>query len=193
MKRILQASTIAASALCALLAVSPALSADKPQVTAGQAREQLRKEVPATIADFKKADAGIEKFFAQSAGYVVFPRIGKVGLIVAGGDGIGEVYEKGKVVGTAVLSFGTIGLQAGAQEFREVIFFQDSAALERFKQNKFEFTANASAVIVKAGAAAASNYRDGVVVFTQSRGGAMFEAALGGQKFKFSPEAGGAK
>jgi lipid-binding SYLF domain-containing protein len=141
----------------------------------------------------KKADPGIDKFFAQSVGYVVFPKVGKVGVIVGGGHGVGEVFEKGVPVGTATLSFGTVGLQAGIQEFSEVIFFQNAAALDRFKQNKFEFSANASAVIVKAGASAAANYRDGVVVFTHSTGGAMVEAAAGGQKFKFTPDGAGKK
>ena len=38
----------------------------------------------------------------------------ELGHHLGGGDGVGEVYEKGKLVGTASITFGTIGLQAGA-------------------------------------------------------------------------------
>ena len=68
-------------------------------------------------------------------------------------------------------------LEVGAQEFSEIIFFHDLPALGRFKQNKFEFTANVSAVIIKAGASKGGNYRDGIAVLTQPRGGAMVELA----------------
>ena len=180
--------TLVAAFFCALLPLSPAQSAEKKKPTPADLRAQLSKDVPSAIAGYRKTDPGIERFFNQSAAYVVFPRIGKVGLIFAGGDGIGEVYEKGKLIGTASITFATVGLQAGAQEFSQVIFFQDGAALDRFKQNKFEFTANVSAVIVKAGASKGADYRNGVAVFTQPRGGAMVEAALGTQKFSFTAE-----
>jgi lipid-binding SYLF domain-containing protein len=97
------------------------------------------------------------------------------------------------VIGTASITLATVGLQAGAQEFSQVVFFENQAAIDRFKQNKFEFTANVSAVIVTAGASKGANYRDGAVVFTQSTGGAMAEAALGTQKFSFKAEGGPAK
>ena len=106
-------------------------------------------------------------------------------IIVGGGAGDGELFEKGEVVGTAHIGFGTVGLQAGGQEFSQIVFFKDPAALARFKQNKFEFAANASAVIVTAGASKGASYNNGVAVFTHSTRGAMAEAALGSQKFNF--------
>lgn len=189
MKRPTFVSLLVAASCCALPLAFPAQAADKKQPTPAELRAQLKKDVPNTIATYKKADPAIERFFKDSVGYVVFPRIGKVGLIIAGGDGIGEVYEKGTLVGTASITFGSVGLQAGAQEFSQIVFFKDAAALARFKENKFEFTANISAVIIKAGASAGADYRDGVAVFTKPTSGAMVEAALGTQKFKFSAEA----
>ncbi len=35
-----------------------------------------------------------------------------------------------------------------------------------------------------AGASADANYNDGVAIFTQAKGGLMYEASVGGQKFK---------
>ena len=184
---------LVAAFFCALLAVSPAQSQQKKKMSEAEVRAQLSKDVQETIASYKKTDPGLERFFKESAGYVVFSRIGKVGFIIGGGHGTGEVYEKGQLVGMAGITLGTLGLQVGAQEFSEIIFFSDSAGLDRFKQNRFEPTANVSAVIVKAGASKGANYRDGIAVFTQPTGGAMVEAAFGAQKFKFTPEAAPAK
>lgn len=176
------------AAVLAFAALPGTAFTQEKQLTPEEQRAQLRKDTPVTIASYRKADPGIARFFKNSAGYVVFPRVGKVGFIFGGGHGAGEVYEKGKLIGTATITLATVGLQIGAQEFSQIIFFENAAALGRFKQNKFEFTANVSAVIITAGASDAANYRDGVVVFTQPRGGAMAEAALGTQKFSFTPE-----
>src|SRR5262245_42372462 len=166
---------------CFLLPGAP--HAQQKDQTPAEQRAALKKDTQDTIASYRKTDPGIERFFKDSAGYAVFPRVGKIGFIFGGGHGAAEVYEKGKLIGTSTMTLVTVGLQAGAQEFSEIIFFENKAALDRFTQGKFEFTASVSAVIVTAGAAKAANYRDGVVVFAQSRGGAMAEAALGTQKF----------
>ena len=177
----------------ALLAFSPLHAVAQQKQTPAEKRAQLKTNVAAAIERYKKADPGIERFFKDSAGYAVFPNIDKAGFIVGGGHGDGEVYEKGKLIGTASVTIGTVGLQAGAQTFSQVVFFKDAAALARFKQNKFEFTANASAVAAKAGASTNADYRDGVAVFTRAEEGVMAEAAIGSQKFKYTPEGAAAK
>ena len=171
----------------ALLPYGAAQAADKKK-SPEELRAELKGGVQATIQAFRKTDPGIDRFFKESAGYVVFPTVGKLGFILAGGYGDGEVYEAGKLIGVASVSFGSVGLTAGAQEYSEIVFFQDKAAVERFKQNKFEFDAAASAVIWKSGAAKSANYRNGVVLFVHPKGGAMVEASVGGQKFSFKPE-----
>ena len=173
---------------CALLTVSPVPAADKDK-EAAEYRKQLHQDVLNTVARFKKVDPGMDRFFKQSVGYVVFARVGKVGFILGGGHGDGEVFEKGRVIGSASITLASVGLQIGLQEFSEIVFFKDQAALDRFKQNKFEFSANASAVIVTAGASKGADYSNGVAVFTHSTGGAMAEASLGTQKFSFKGEA----
>lgn len=181
------------AALTLALALLPypaaAQGTNKPKKSPEALRQELKADVQSTIARFKKTDAGIERFLKDSAGYVVFPTVGKLGFILGGGYGEGEVYEAGKLVGVASVSFGSVGLQAGAQEYSEIVFFKDKPDVERFMQNKFEFGASASAVVWKSGAAAANDYRGGVAVFVLPKGGVMAEAAIGGQKFTFKSEA----
>jgi lipid-binding SYLF domain-containing protein len=150
-------------------------------------KDKLMKDADSSKKAFLKADSNISKFFEESAGYVIFPNVGKGGLGVGGASGNGIVYEKGSAVGTAKMTQVTFGLQAGGQAYQEVIFFEDQRAMDRFKDNKFEFSAQVSAVAAASGASADAKYDDGVMVFTLAKKGLMYEASVGGQKFNYSP------
>ena len=148
-------------------------------------RSALRSEGQVSIEKFNRTDPTLDKFMDNSYGYVVFPEVGKGGLIVGGSYGHGVVYEQGSLVGYADMTSATVGLQAGGQTFAELIVFKDKAALDRFKNGKLKFSANVSAVILKSGAADAAKFSDGVAVFIEPLGGAMVEASVGGQSFSY--------
>jgi lipid-binding SYLF domain-containing protein len=137
-------------------------------------------------AGFIKTDSLMHNLFESSVGYVIFPNVGKGAIGVGGAAGNGILYEGGKAVGRASMKQVNVGFQFGGKAYREVIFFENQAALDRFKQNKFEFDAQASAVAVNVGASANVKYRNGVMVFTQEKGGLMYEASVGGQKFDYT-------
>jgi lipid-binding SYLF domain-containing protein len=140
-----------------------------------------------TIAVFRKTDPGLDKFFQRSAGYVVFPGVGKGGLVVGGAHGDGVLFENGMPMGKASLNQVTVGAQVGGQEYAEIIFLETPAALAQFKEGKTAFSAQVSAVALASGAAANAKYNHGVAVFTATKGGLMAEASIGGQKFKYEP------
>ena len=155
---------------------------------------QSEKKVKEIIEDSKEAkkefiegDWQMEKHFSSSYGYVIYPNVGKGGIGIGGAAGNGVAYEQGTMVGMAKLSQVSIGFQWGGQAYREVIFFESKKQMDRFKENKVELSAQVSAVAVTAGASADAKYVDGVMVFTMQKGGLMYEAAVGGQKFKFNP------
>ncbi len=133
------------------------------------------------------ADAGLATFFDNSAGYVIFPNVGKGGLIIGGATGNGVLYENGTAVGMADLKKLNIGLQAGGQAVIQVIFFETEATLTDFKRGNFEFSAEASAVIAEEGKSKDANYSNGVVVFALPKAGLMADASVGGQKFSYQP------
>ncbi|MBL0152517.1 MAG: hypothetical protein IPP93_03115 [Chitinophagaceae bacterium] len=123
--------------------------------------------------------------FNSAYGYAIFPNVGKGGIGIGGAAGNGVVYEGGQLIGMAKMTQLTIGFQWGGQAYREVILFETKEDLDRFKENNVEFSAQASAVAVTAGASANAKYSNGVMIFTQTKGGLMYEATVGGQKFKF--------
>jgi lipid-binding SYLF domain-containing protein len=136
--------------------------------------------------EFVSTDGLMKGLFSNSYGYVIFPNVGKGGIGIGGAAGNGIVYEQGHIAGKAKMTQVSIGFQFGGQAYREIVFFESKDDLDRFKSNKIEFSAQASAVAATAGASANVKYREGVMVFTQQKGGLMYEASLGGQKFNYS-------
>ena len=136
-------------------------------------------------AAFIKSDSLMQSLFGNATGYVIFPNVGKGGIGVGGAAGNGIVFEGGQPVGKASMKQVSFGFQFGGQAYREVIFFEDQSALDRFKQNKFQFSAQASAIAATAGASTNVKYTNGVMVFTQGKGGLMYEASIGGQEFSY--------
>ena len=141
-----------------------------------------------TIKQFKQADSSMGVYFDSAYGYVVFPNVGKGGLIIGGARGQGYVFEKGSMVGYASITQVTVGAQVGGQNFSEVVFFKDKATLDTFKQGNFEFAAQVSAIVATEGASKDASYSGGVAVFTLPKGGVMAEATIGGQKFSYKPK-----
>ena len=158
----------------------------------------------------KKAfmEAGAADMFKTAYGYALFPSIGKGGMGIGGAHGKGRVFAGGKMTGTTTMTQVTVGLQLGGQVFSQVIFFEDKRAYDEFTSGNFEFGAQATAVALTAGASASAgggagasagvsggqnnatttgSYRKGMAIYTIAKGGLMYEATLGGQKFTFTP------
>jgi len=150
-------------------------------------RDEIIEDSKKAKEEFLKHDCEMKKHFANAYGYIIFPNVGKGAIGIGGAAGNGTAYEQGKLVGMAKLSQLSIGFQWGGQAYREVVFFESKREMDRFKENKIEFAAQVSAVAATAGASADAKYVDGVMVFTIQKGGLMYEASVGGQKFKFRP------
>jgi hypothetical protein len=181
---------VATVALCAVGLAAPSARADEYQET---------------IEIFKKAvESG--RFFTSAHGYAVFPTIGKGGLGVGGAFGKGRVYRQGRHVGDTSMTQVTVGFQLGGQAYSQIVFFEDERAFREFTSGNFEFGAEASAVAITAAAGAKANtagssagvsggrhdaklagaYHKGLATFTVAKGGLMYEATIGGQKFTYS-------
>jgi len=174
---------LAVVALALALFPAPIRGADKEQKLAGDVRTAVER--------FKKTDSTIAKHFETAAGYAVYPNVGRGGLVLGAAHGNGQAFEKGVLIGNTSLTQFTVGLQVGGQEFSEIIFFENQAALNRFKKSKVEMSAQIGAVAAAEGVAANAKYVDGVLVITLPKSGLMAEVSVGGQKLKFRPLAGG--
>ena len=146
--------------------------------------DEYHEKAQATLAEITESDPKMQSFIDKSVGYVVFPTVGKAGLGIGGARGKGVLYEGDEVTAVITLTQLSFGFQWGGQAYSELIFFEDDATLENFKRGNYELNAQASAVAVKAGASADATFNGGMAIFTYAKGGLMYEAAVGGQKFK---------
>jgi lipid-binding SYLF domain-containing protein len=157
-----------------------------------------------TISLFQNAGESAV-FFKNSYAYAVFPNIGEAGFVVGGAFGKGHVYVNGQLAGDTTMKQLSVGLQAGGQDFSQIIFFQDKRALDQFESGSFEFSAGAKAVAITAAANASAGtngvtsgasggkrdattdgvYNAGLAVFTIAKGGLLYAATLAGQKFTY--------
>lgn len=151
------------------------------------ALQELSDDCRAAIDRMDAINPGFKAFLGKAYAYAVFPSVGKAAAVLGGAFGKGEVFERGKLVGYAAVAQLTIGVQLGGDTFVEVVVFESKQALERFKQGRTAFAANASAVLIKATASAAADFEKGGAVYVHSEGGMMLEAAVGGQHFAFRP------
>lgn len=135
----------------------------------------------------ERMDVGLDIFFDNASGYVIFPNVGEGAFIVGGASGNGAVYENGSLIGMADLKKLDVGLQAGGQTFTEIIFFETEDAFNHFKQGKYEFSAEAKAIALEEGVAANANYNDGVVVFVLPKKGLMADLSVGAQRLTYAP------
>ncbi|RED47239.1 Las17-binding protein actin regulator [Winogradskyella eximia] len=147
---------------------------------------RVMKDAEKAITTLKQLDRGLEKFFNNASGYVVFPNVGEGALIIGAASGNGVLYENGVSTGMAEMKKLDIGMQAGGEAYTQVVFFETEEALNEFKEGNFEFSAEAKAVIIDEAVSKNANYNDGVVVFAKSKGGVMADVSIGGQKFSYS-------
>lgn len=160
------------------------------------------EECQAAFDKFK--DLGnVPELLSETYGYAVLPTIGKGGIGIGGAGGTGCVFEGGKHTGNISMGQVTIGFQLGGQAYSQLILFKNADVYNDFTKGQFEFGADASAVALTYGAQAGATtkgasasagdtkgigaWKRGMAVYTIAGGGLMYEASIGGQKFKFKP------
>lgn len=168
---------------------------------------QEDKHLDYAMRVFKRSPV-VKPYFENAYGYAIFPTVGKGGFWLGAAYGGGKVFRRGTQTGTSEVFQVSLGLQLGGQAFSEIIFFKDKRAYDEFTSGNFEFDASASVVAITAGAQAKASttgnsagasagpatavkagttYHKGMATFIHTKGGLMYEAAIGGQKFNFKP------
>ncbi len=174
-----------AAIIAACLTGALALSACNTAPQTREGKQDLRHTSADTLANAQTNDPSMRPVIQNSAGYAVFPEVGKGAVGVGAAYGKGDVYQGGTVVGYCDMTQASIGFQLGGQAYSEILVFQDADALDRFKNGNFRFDAQATAVALKSGAGANAKFANGVAVFTMDEAGLMYEASIGGQKFSY--------
>jgi lipid-binding SYLF domain-containing protein len=168
---------------------------------AAQAAASLEK-CRKTVENFRQL-GNVPELMSEAYGYAVLPTIGKGGIGIGAAGGTGCVFRQGVHSGNVSMGQVTIGWQLGGQAYSQIILFKNADVYDDFTRGQFEFGADATAVALTYGAAAGAStkgasasagdtkavgaWKRGMAVFTLAKGGLMYEASIGGQKFSFKP------
>ena len=174
----MKAGFIAAATVFAITACMTA-----PQSTGGKI--DIRQKAEVALAKAQAADPTLNLLVRDSYGYAVFPSVAKGGVGLGGAYGQGVLYQRGVFMGYCDMTQASIGFQLGGQTYTEIIIFANKEAVNEFKTGNFAFDAQATAVALKSGASANAKYSAGVAIFTMAETGLMYEASVGGQKFRY--------
>ena len=142
--------------------------------------------VSETIEEFKNQVNGAEVFLAQAAGYLVFPKVYKVGVGIGGETGEGALRIGSQNVDYYRTSSGSFGFQLGAQAKSIVIAFMTQESLDQFRNSEgWKVGIDGSVALVDLGAGKtidSKNIKDPVVGFIFGSKGLMYNLTLEGTK-----------
>jgi lipid-binding SYLF domain-containing protein len=148
--------------------------------------EEIDKDSNEAIAAFRDDVNGAEVFLNQAAGYLVFPRVIKVGIGIGGETGEGVLRVGGKSVDYYRTSAGSIGFQLGAQAKSIVIAFMTKESLDKFQNSSgWKIGVDGSVALIDLGAGKTidtGNIKDPVVGFIFGAKGLMYNLTLEGSK-----------
>ena len=147
---------------------------------------EIDAAVNESIGTFKKDVNGAEVFLNQAAGYLVFPRVIKVGIGIGGETGEGALRVGGTTVDYYRTTAGSIGFQLGAQAKAIVIAFMTQESLDKFRNSSgWKVGVDGSVAIIDIGAGKtidSTNIKDPVVGFIFDSKGLMYNLTLEGSK-----------
>lgn len=139
------------------------------------------------IKIFKDDIDGSEIFLNQAAGYLVFPRAMRAGLVAGAETGEGVLRIDGETVDYFRITSGSLGLQAGAQARSIIICFMTQSSLDEFRNsNGWRVGVDGSVALMDVGAGKTidtQNVRDPVVGFIFNASGLMANLTLEGTRF----------
>lgn len=147
---------------------------------------EIDEKVDEAIANFQKEVNGAEVFLNQAAGYLVFPRVIKVGIGLGAETGEGALRVRGRTAGYYRTTSGSFGLQLGAQAKSIVIAFMTNESLSKFQNSSgWQVGVDGSVALIDLGAGKqinTANIKDPVVGFIFGAKGLMYNLTLEGTK-----------
>ncbi len=122
-------------------------------VSFADSKAEIDANVGKALNQFHALNSKNKELAGKAAGMLVFPRITKAGVGVAGEFGEGELLVKDKTIGYYNIGSGSIGLTLGIAERSEIIMFMTQASLNQFtKSHGWSVSADAGFTVVSTGA-----------------------------------------
>ena len=160
-------------------------------VAAGAA--ELARDANASLQSLYASVPAAKALGPNAQAILVFPKVTKAGLGVGGQYGEGALLQKGKAVAYYSTAGASIGLQAGAQQYRYAMFFMNANALSQLdKADGFEVGVGPTVVVVDEGKAktmTTTTAKDDIYAFIYGQKGLMAGLGIQGNKItKINPK-----
>lgn len=166
------------SMLVAMLFASTVLAASASKIDS---------EANNALQVFKDEVNGAQVFLDQAAGYLIFPKVYKVGIGLGAETGEGALRVGGQTIAYYRTTAGSVGLQLGAQAKSIVIAFMTKESLQKFRDSSgWKVGVDGSVALIDIGVGKtidSDNVRDPVVGFIFGSKGLMYNLTLEGSKF----------
>lgn len=157
-----------------------------PSYAAAASAAEIDVRVNEAIKRFQAEVNGGEVFLEQAAGYLVFPRVIKVGIGLGAETGEGSLRVRGRTAAYYRTTSGSFGLQLGAQAKSIVIAFMTNESLAKFRNSAgWQVGVDGSVALIDLGAGKqinTGNIKDPVVGFIFGSKGLMYNLTLEGTK-----------
>ena len=153
-----------------------------------ESAEVINAKVTDTISTFKEDVNGADVILAQASGYLVFPRVIKIGIAIGGETGEGVLRIGDRNVAYYRTMAGSFGLQLGAQAKSIIIAFMTPESLEKFRNSSgWKVGVDGSVALGFPGIGLSKsidshNIKDPVVGFIFGSKGLMYNLTLEGTK-----------
>ena len=168
--------------LALFVALTPAYAAD-----AAAQKAEARKMCDEALATLYKAKPEMKARISKAPGYGCFSSFG-VSFILGGAGGRGLVHDRTTKKDTFMnMGQATAGLDIGIKDYREVLVFNDKAAMQKFVDSGWEFAGGAGAAAAVQGKGAKKEGGEvssaPIDVFPMTRTGLAAGVAAGGRKY----------
>jgi lipid-binding SYLF domain-containing protein len=149
-------------------------------------RGTIDKRVAETLTEFHGLNSANKDLVGKSAGMLVFPKVTKGGVGVAGEYGEGALVVNGKTMGYYSVGAASVGLTLGVAEHSEIIMFMTADSLNAFKAAKgWSIGADAGITVVSAAASGAYDSKieqKPILGFMFGEKGLLADLSLEGEK-----------
>jgi lipid-binding SYLF domain-containing protein len=149
-------------------------------------RAEIDANVVTTLQKFNAMGTGNRALGNKAAGMLVFPRVTKGGVGVAGEFGEGVLQVNGRTVGYYSVGSASIGLTAGVAKRSEIIMFMTKDSLDKFTgSHGWSIGADAGITVMKQGASGeydSKTQRKPVLAFVFAEKGMLGDLSLEGSK-----------
>jgi lipid-binding SYLF domain-containing protein len=173
----------------ALVATSLTILALGASATAlADTQAEINTNVTTTLNNFHALNPSNKTLGDKSAGMLVFPRVTKGGVGIAGEYGEGVLQVNGKTVGYYSVGAASVGLTLGLAKHSEIIMFMTQDSLDKFtKSEGWSIGADAGITVVSQGTSGeydSKTQNKPILGFVFAEKGLIGDLSLEGSKIK---------